>query len=417
MMTKQIAIPLFLRATYLRTLFVVSCFFLFLLFHSPFFVAAQWTRYFPKDTTSRCVSLTFTGDIMQHLPQIEAVERKGGTYDYAPCFVNIAPYLQQSDIAIGNLELTFGGTPYRGYPCFSAPDTLVYALQRAGFTTLTTANNHSCDRQTAGIRRTISVLERAGMPFTGTFRTPEERDSLTPRIIEKNGIRFGILAYTYGTNGIPFAKPVVVNLIDTVQILADLEKARRLTDGVIVAMHWGIEYQDAPSAEQRRLADFLLAHGATLVVGNHPHVIQPLRTVRDSLGRLRQLCIYSMGNFISAQRTFPRAGAMLVHVVVEKDSTGIELRVPQYLLTYVERPTIAGKQNFRILPLEGQRLAAESYEKRYLQHAETILRGVRNEFVGIHRRLLPRLPTREVFPYVSLRAMSYPEGKEVIPFY
>ena len=197
---------------------------------------AQWTPYYPADSAALCVSLTLTGDIMQHLPQIEAAERARG-YDYAPCFTYIAPYLRQSDVTVGNLELTLGGTPYRGYPCFSAPDTLVYALRQAGFSVLTTANNHTCDRQTAGIKRTIAVLEQASMPFTGTFRNAAERDSLTPRIIEKNGLRMGLLAYTYGTNGIPFAKPVVVNLIDTVQMAADLEKARRCTDFVVVGMH------------------------------------------------------------------------------------------------------------------------------------------------------------------------------------
>ena len=381
----------------------------------PLWGAAQWTPYYPTDSTARCVSLTLTGDIMQHLPQIEAAERVGG-YDYAPCFTYIAPYLRQSDITIGNLELTLGGTPYRGYPCFSAPDTLVYALRAAGFSAVTTANNHTCDRQTAGIRRTITVLERAGMPFTGTFRNAAERDSLTPRVIEKNGLRVGLLAYTYGTNGIPFAKPVVVNLIDTAQMAADLAKARQCTDFVVVAMHWGIEYQDAPSAEQRRLAEFLLAHGATLVVGNHPHVIQPLQPVRDSAGVLRQLCIYSMGNFISAQRTFPRAGAMLVHVVVEKSARGITLHEPQYLLTYVEHPVIAGKKNFRVLPLEGQRLDAEGYAKRFVDHAGKILYRTRNEIMGVHLRTLPYLPPREEFPRVRLKSLVYPEGCRGIPF-
>ena len=377
--------------------------------------AAQWTPYYPADSAARCMSMTLTGDIMQHLPQIEAAERARG-YDYAPCFTYITPYLRQSDVAVGNLELTLGGTPYRGYPCFSAPDTLVYALRQAGFSVLTTANNHTCDRQTAGIKRTIAVLEQAGMPFTGTFRNAEERDSLTPRIIEKNGLRMGLLAYTYGTNGIPFAKPVVVNLIDTVQMAADLEKARRCTDFVVVAMHWGIEYQDAPSVEQRRLADFLLRNGATLVVGNHPHVVQPLRTVRDSAGVLRQLCIYSMGNFISAQRTFPRAGAMLVHVVVEKSARGITLHAPQYLLTYVERPIIAGKKNFRILPLEGQYISGDDYPKRFIKHAEKVLWNTRREVEGVHLRPLPYMPPCEAFPQVRLKSLAYPEGERGVSF-
>jgi len=351
---------------------------------------------------------------MQHMPQIEAAQRGTNQFDYDPAFTYIAPYLQQSDITLGNLELTLGGRPYRGYPCFSAPDTLLYSLKRAGFTALTTANNHTCDRKTAGIKRTIEQLEAANMPFTGTFRNTEERDSLTPRIIEKNGLRMALLAYTYGTNGIPFAPPVIVNLIDTVQMLSDLQKAKKMADFVVVAVHWGIEYQDTPSGEQRKVADFLLRNGATLIIGNHPHVIQPLRLVYDTEGILRQLCIYSMGNFISAQQTFPRAGSMLVHTVVEKNSSGIVLRIPQYLLTYVDRPTISGKRAFRIVPIEGQRLQNNSYAERYRQHAEKILATTKNEVASIHRRILPFIPPEPLpFPLFTQRALPSPTIRKI----
>ena len=377
-------------------------------------LAAQWTHYFPQDTSARCLRLTFTGDIMQHIPQIEAAQRGFNQFDYDPAFAYIAPYLQQSDVTLGNLELTLGGRPYSGYPCFSAPDTLLYSLKRAGFTALTTANNHTCDRKTAGIKRTIEQLEAANMPFTGTFRNAEERDSLTPRIIEKNGLRMALLAYTYGTNGIPFAAPVIVNLIDTVQMLADLQKAKKVADFVVVAVHWGIEYQDAPSAEQRKVADFLLRNGATLIVGNHPHVVQPLRLVYDTDGTLRQLCIYSMGNFISAQQTFPRAGSMLVHTVVEKNAKGIALRIPQYLLTYVDRPTIAGKRAFRVVPIEGQTLQSNSYAERYRQHAEKILAATKNEVASIHRRILPFIPPEPLpFPLFTQRALPSPTIRKI----
>ena len=252
------------------------------------------------------------------------------------------------------------------------------------------------------------------MPFTGTFRNAEERDSLTPRIIGKNGLRMALLAYTYDTNGIPFAAPVIVNLIDTVQMLADLQKAKKVADFVVVAVHWGIEYQDAPSAEQRRVADFLLRNGATLIVGNHPHVVQPLRLVYDTDGTLRQLCIYSMGNFISAQQTFPRAGSMLVHTVVEKNAKGIALRIPQYLLTYVDRPTIAGKRAFRVVPIEGQTLQNNSYAERYRQHAEKILAATKNEVASIHRRILPFIPPEPLpFPLFTQRALPSPIIRKV----
>lgn len=379
-------------------------------------VLPQWSTYVASDTLSKTLRLTLTGDIMQHSEQMDAA-RSGTKYLYDPAFLYIAPYLQQSDFTIGNLELTLGGKPYSGYPCFSAPDTLLYALKRAGFNVLTTANNHTCDRKTKGILRTIDQIEKVQIPFTGTFRNAQERDSLTPRMLERNGIRMALLAYTYGTNGIPFAPPVIVNLIDTVQMLSDLQKASALADFTVVALHWGLEYHDEPSREQKQIAKFLFRNGVTLIVGNHPHVVQPIQLLCDSLGDIRQMAIYSMGNFISAQRTFPRAGSMLVHVVVEKSGKGIRLRAPQYLLTYVDRPVVEGKRIFRILPLEGQFLEPDSYPWRYRKHAERILAGVHDAVVAIHRRALPyRPPVLQGFPLFRLKDNAYTPIHEWVAF-
>lgn len=378
---------------------------------------AQWRNYFPKELAARTVSITVTGDIMQHLPQIVAARCGENRFDYSSSFHLIAPYLQTSDIAIGNLELTLGGPPYTGYPCFSAPDTLLYFLKRAGFSVLTTANNHTCDRKSTGILRTIRQLEEADIPFTGTFRNAAERDSLTPRIIEKNGLRMALLAYTYGTNGIPFAPPLIVNLIDTLQIARDIEKAKQVADFIVVAMHWGQEYHDAPSREQRVLADFLLQQGVTLVVGNHPHVVQPIRIVRDSNGVMRQMCIYSLGNFISAQRTFPRAGSMLVHLVVEQGKHGLAIRAPEYLLTYVEQ-TRGARENFRILPIEVRQKETNSYAERYRLHAESILADVEKEIEAVHKRLLPYV--HPSYPHILGKIASWRQTilkQQELPFY
>ena len=126
------------------------------------------------------ISFTVTGDIMQHDSQMAAAKTSAGQYDYSECFRLVQPWLRRSDFTIGNLELTFGGSPYKGYPCFSAPDTLAYALRDAGFNVLTTANNHSCDRRNRGIVRTIEILEKVGLPRTGTFRDSADRARNTP---------------------------------------------------------------------------------------------------------------------------------------------------------------------------------------------------------------------------------------------
>lgn len=297
------------------------------------------------------ISFTVTGDIMQHDSQMAAAKTSAGQYDYSECFRLVQPWLRRSDFTIGNLELTFGGSPYKGYPCFSAPDTLAYALRDAGFNVLTTANNHSCDRRNRGIVRTIEILQKVGLPRTGTFRDSADRARNTPLLLEKDGKRVAILAYTYGTNGIPFTAPVLVNLIDTVRIAQDIALARQCSDALIVCMHWGEEYKLSPSREQQRLASFLLRQGVHVVVGNHPHVLQPLLLVSDSVGQLRQMCLYSLGNFVSAQRTYPRAGSALVQFTLAFDATGVHIIDAGYTLTYVERLSLEGRMQYRILPL------------------------------------------------------------------
>jgi poly-gamma-glutamate capsule biosynthesis protein CapA/YwtB (metallophosphatase superfamily) len=165
-----------------------------------------------QDTTR--LSLLFAGDIMQHDSQIAAAyDPLTKKHDYNPCFQYIAPLIQSADIAIGNLELTLAGPPYKGYPQFSAPDALAETLKAAGFDALVTANNHCVDRGRKGIERTIDVLDTLHIPHTGTFKDSTTRSKAYPLIIEKKGFRLSLLNYTYGTNGIPVPQPSIVNQI------------------------------------------------------------------------------------------------------------------------------------------------------------------------------------------------------------
>ncbi|HMR58129.1 MAG TPA: CapA family protein, partial [Cyclobacteriaceae bacterium] len=170
-----------------------------------------------QDTTR--LSLFFAGDIMQHDSNIAAaynpVTKK---YDYSACFEYVAPIIRSADLAIGNLELTLAGAPYKGYPQFSAPDALATELKKSGFDVLVTANNHSLDRRRKGLERTLKVLDSLQIIHTGTFNDSSARAQTYPLIIEKNGFKLSLLNYTYGTNGIPVTKPNIVNLIDTIQI-------------------------------------------------------------------------------------------------------------------------------------------------------------------------------------------------------
>ncbi|GIL23110.1 MAG: hypothetical protein BroJett042_16230 [Bacteroidota bacterium] len=270
-----------------------------------------------QDTTR--ISLLFTGDIMQHDSNIAmAYDPVSKRYDYSACFEYVAPIIRPADLAIGNLELTLAGSPYKGYPQFSAPDALAVELKRIGFDVLVTANNHSVDRRKKGVERTIRVLDSLAILHTGTFIDSATRANTYPLIVEKNDFRFSLLNYTYGTNGIPVTKPNIVNLIDTVQIKLDLAQARQQkTDAIIVFMHWGDEYQSLPNSTQKKLTRLLFREGARLVIGAHPHVLQPMEWNKEQ----DQLVVYSLGNFISGQRPRYRDGGAMVWIDMQKITT------------------------------------------------------------------------------------------------
>ncbi|MEL7021209.1 MAG: CapA family protein [Bacteroidota bacterium] len=298
--------------------------------HSSFFVGISFVIWLVGCSSAAWgqrsqIKLLFAGDIMQHKPQIEsAAVVPNQIYDYTSCFQYVAPLLQSADLAIGNLELTLAAQPpYTGFPLFKSPDTLAHALRAAGFDILTTANNHANDGHIAGLRHTITQLEHAQLLQTGTFREVAERALHYPLIVYKNNFKLAFLNYTYSTNGIPTREPTVVNRIDESLIKSDIVTARKLhADIIILCMHWGDEYQSQPNSEQQRLAENMLRWGADLVVGTHPHVVQPTISytlLRPDQHKEQALVAYSLGNFISNQRRKNADGGMLLEVTFEKD--------------------------------------------------------------------------------------------------
>ena len=306
-------------------------------------------RIIAQDTTR--LSILFAGDIMQHDSQIaSAYDPLTKKYDYSSCFQYIAPLIQAADVAIGNLELTLAGPPFKGYPQFSAPDVLAETLKASGFDALVTANNHCVDRGRKGIERTIDVLDTLAIPHTGTFKDSIIRSQTYPLVIEKKGFRLSLLNYTYGTNGIPVPSPSVVNQIDTALIHKDLIKAKKQkTDAIIVFFHWGSEYMTEPNFQQKALAELCFKHGAKLVIGSHPHVLQPMQWRKQE----DVLVAFSLGNFVSGQRLRFRDGGAIVNVELEKvtlsDSTyNTTIKNASYDLEWVYKD--ASKDSY-ILPL------------------------------------------------------------------
>lgn len=297
--------------------------------------------------------MCFVGDIMGHEPQIIAAERnEGTTYDYHPTFTWIAPYLQSVDLAVGNLEVAFPGEPpYTGYPVFRSPDQLAPAIRAAGFDLLVTANNHANDGGLQGVLHTIDVLREAGFYQTGTFKNKAERDAFYPLLVTRQGFKLAVLNYTYDTNGIPTRPPSLVNEIDTSLIHQDMQMAKALKpDWTIVFMHWGKEYRQYASDQQEWLAQWLVDQGADMVVGAHPHVVQPITFLRDQARKKDCLVAYSLGNFVSNQTRLNTDGGLILEVVLEKVEGETQLAEAHYLPVwrYIER-TKTGR-NYRVLP-------------------------------------------------------------------
>ncbi|MDR0891190.1 MAG: CapA family protein [Mediterranea sp.] len=301
----------------------------------------------PTDT----LRLLFVGDLMQHQAQIDAAHTPSGGYDYSPYFEQVSPCIRWADWAIANLEVTLGGTPYRGYPAFSAPDEYLTAILGAGFNVLLTANNHCLDRGTKGLKRTIHQLDSLDVPHAGTYTDSAQRVMRYPLLLEKKGIRIALLNYTYGTNGLTVSPPAIVNYIDTTLIARDIEAARALHPDVLIAcMHWGVEYQSLPNAEQRRLADWLLRKGVDHIIGAHPHVVQPIEVRTDSLTHQRHLVAYSLGNYISNMSARRTDGGLTLRMELVKDSTSTRLIHCDYSLVWTARPAQSRRKNFQLLP-------------------------------------------------------------------
>lgn len=266
-------------------------------------------------------TLAVCGDAMSHMPQTrDAYDSQAGAYDYKPMIRFAKPWIEQADYAVVNLETTFAGGPdYSGFPAFNTPDALGDALKDAGFDLVSTANNHCLDRGYDGMVRTLDVLDKLGLAHVGTYRSAEERAAQNGvYVADMGGIKVAFLSYTYGTNGIPVSKshPDTVNILhtdymsdaqvlDTERIADDLAAAEALSpDLIAVIVHWGVEYQTTQNEHQEEIADFLFDHGADVILGSHPHVLQPMETRtltdRDGTTHTGFVC-WSLGNFISSQ--------------------------------------------------------------------------------------------------------------------
>lgn len=306
-----------------------------------------------EEPTPDTLTLMFIGDVMSHMPQVTAAKLEDGTYDYAPCYRYLSPYIASADFCIANMEVPLAGEPYSGYPQFSCPDNMMSQLFDAGVDIFLTSNNHTCDKGAKGIRRTIQVMDSLHIPHVGTYLDSADYMLRNPLIVEKNGFRIAILNYTYGTNGIPAPDPFIVNLLDSACIARDIARARELkADYIVVMPHWGIEYERHQNKSQMGYANYMYECGADMVVGGHPHVVQPITLEKpNEIGVPQRITAYSLGNFVSNQRKRYTDGGIIVQCQLVRDTNGIiQITNYEYLPYWVYRGVCQGLYQYHILP-------------------------------------------------------------------
>lgn len=256
----------------------------------------------------------FVGDVMAHLPQVEAAEAGYERYDFAPQFEGLREAFADADYVVGNLETTLSPRPpYSGYPAFCTPVELADAMKDAGFDGVTIANNHVADRGVEGLLATIAGLDDAGLDHFGASVDSLSQGTTRPLIRQVGGVRVALMAYTYGLNGgVP--QGMEVGLSDTLTMRRHIESVRGSVDFIFALMHWGSEYARIPNGHQRQLAEWMRRAGVDFVIGSHPHVVQPFEEWRNESGKVEGGVFYSLGNFISNQNDPYTDYGLVAHV-------------------------------------------------------------------------------------------------------
>lgn len=301
------------------------------------------------------ITLAAAGDILAHR-SIYTDACKGDFYNFKPMFLPIKQYLEKADLAFANQESVTGGAALglSDYPRFNSPLELADAVKDAGIDVVSMANNHAMDRGETAILRALQHHDEIGMKYVGVHK--ERTSSPASAIFERNGIRVAFLAYTYGLNGmsLPKDKPFMVDLINKTKVKEDVARTKRLADAVVVSFHMGTEYQKMPNNAQKELFKWAAENGADLILGHHPHVLQPLEWITTSDGR-RCLAVYSLGNFLAAQKleqtNLYTGGILFVDFV--KSAKGrfpaIRLQSPRFLPTYISHHKW---RQYSIVPLD-----------------------------------------------------------------
>lgn len=315
-----------------------------------------------KQDTAEPITFTLTslGDTLCHNTQYwDAYNSKTDEYDFSYVYEDIKNYTLSSDITIGSLETTFAGKEkgYSNYPTFNTPDSLATALKDIGVDVVSLAGNHALDYGYSGLCRTIDVFDNIGLSHLGTYKTAEDQEKIL--IKDVKGVKIAFINYTYGTNGIPLpsGKDFCVNLIDKDFIKKQINQAKEQNVDMIVAcMHWGTEYRTTANSEQKDLANFLFENGVDVILGNHPHVLEPMekKTITLQDGTTKDVfVVYALGNFTADQRDEITRDSAILNLTITKNSNGkLSIDKVNYIPIYMYKNTNISTHKFKILDIE-----------------------------------------------------------------
>jgi len=329
----------------------------FFVFNSPSTFRFEESKRIINPDSSVTISISVVGDLMCHGPQFEYARVGKDSFDFSPVYRNVKKYLESSDFTFGNLETVTAGKEsggYTGYPFFNTPAAYITALKDAGFDLLVTANNHSLDRSEKGIIRTINEINSRNLKYVGTYTSQQDRDSI--RIFDVKRIKIAVLAYSYGTNGnpIPKGKNYLINLIDYELIGRDIQSAKiNGAELVLVHFHFGEEYKREPVQFQKDVVNKTIELGADIIIGGHPHVLQPVNFYKTNSPKLDTgFVAYSMGNFYSNQQDRYKDAGMIMTLNIRKDilKNSFEIKEVNYLPTWVFKGNTTNGKEYLIMP-------------------------------------------------------------------
>ena len=331
-------------------LIVLAC---FIFFNHRSVKVDEKDKLIPKEK-DYSLKLFMVGDALIHSGVYMDAEKPDGTYDFKPMLANLKPIISKYDLAYYNQETILGGKElgYSSYPMFNSPNEVGDAFIDAGFDLVSLATNHTMDKREIGVLNSVKYWKsNKNVVTSGQWDSWDERNKV--RIYEKNNIKYAFFSYTTWTNGLnpPAGKEYLTNIYSDEKAKEDIEKVRDKVDVVLVAMHWGTEYSLGVSYDQEKIANYLSELGVDVIIGAHPHVVEPVEFINDG----KTFVIYSLGNFISDQDGTERLTGLMSEITIKKhideeDNVTISLDNPrcELVYTYATRRPNSYNKNFRL---------------------------------------------------------------------